>query len=109
MIATAALRIIVGSEIVSHPTKLEQTLKAFRCLDELSPPVTLLFPWFPTPFRIRRFFAGIKLYMLFTEAMRTRRQSGKSQPDILQELLDGDNRRTVDDKLAASVRHLQFC
>ncbi|KIJ32245.1 hypothetical protein M422DRAFT_184762, partial [Sphaerobolus stellatus SS14] len=85
------LRIIAGEEIVGEPRKLEKVLKAFRCLDELTPPVTLLFPWFPTPYRIRRFLAGMSLYNLFSQALATRKGSGISQPDILQTLIDGEN------------------
>ncbi|KAF8588098.1 cytochrome P450 [Ramaria rubella] len=100
LVFLSILRITLGDEIVNYPEKVNQTIDAFQCIDKGSTPDTLLLPWFPTPARLRRLFAGIKLYRLFSEAIKVRRLSGKHQQDILQTILDEEDRR-IDDKQAA--------
>lgn len=103
MILVAVLRFIVGDEVLQDPGKVNEIIEAYRCVDEASTPDSLLLPWLPTPSRLRRLFAGIKLFNISLEAVRLRRKRRKkSLQDVLQTILD-DEEHNVDDKAAARV------
>lgn len=90
----------MGDEILQDPVKLT---KLVNSLDVASTLDTPLFLWVPTPARIQRLFAGIKLYNIMLEAVKARRKRGRLlRPDVLQTILD-DDEHSVDDTTAAKV------
>ncbi|KAF8510379.1 cytochrome P450 [Gautieria morchelliformis] len=92
-------RLAVGNELANDPRKIETVVNTFHRLQKGLTPASLLFPWFPTPARVRSVFAGFTLYRIISKAIKSRRQTGEFHQDILQTLLDETEEQLPDTRI----------
>ncbi|GIZ48001.1 hypothetical protein CKM354_001107600 [Cercospora kikuchii] len=92
MVFQFTMRTVACTEIADDPVKLEQVLKLFEQIDAANTPTQIMYPWVPTPSKLKRLMAGTKLYMMFQKIIDERKASGRQDDDALQFCLDhGDN------------------
>ncbi|PHH68465.1 hypothetical protein CDD82_541 [Ophiocordyceps australis] len=78
-------------DIADDPKLLQESLAAYGRLDSSSG-IDVMFPRLPTPNRLRRMWAGAKLYWTFQKIITDRQTTGRSEPDALQVMMDqGDS------------------
>ena len=95
MIFKFTMRTVACNEIAEDPALLERTMLLFEDLDSTATPISISFPWMPTPAKLQRFYYGAQLYKIFNGVIKAREKSGRRDDDPLQYLLDqGD--KTVD-------------
>ncbi|KAF2456488.1 cytochrome P450 6A1 [Lineolata rhizophorae] len=82
------MRTVGCNDFADDPVLLEKTLALFEYIDKSATSTGILFPWLPTPARIKRDFAGARLYMMFRKVAEERKKLGKRDNDALQFLLD---------------------
>ena len=90
---------MVGIEELAEDTELrERFMHYFEMIDESATPALVMFPRFPWPALIKRYYAGTRLYMMIEDIGKKRRQSGKNPKDVdaLQYLLErGDGMQEI--------------
>ena len=47
-----------------------------------------MFPWLPSPALLKRYWAGTKMYMIFSKIVGNRQKNGIREDDPLQFLID---------------------
>jgi cytochrome P450 len=84
---------LVGAEELAEDSVLRRKFEGyFTMLDDTAGPISAIFPRFPWPSMIKRFYAGIRMYMILDNIVKTRKKTGKKPDDPLQNLLDrGDS------------------
>ena len=86
------MRTVGCNEIADDPTLLAKTLSYFETIEQSGTPAGVLFPWLPTPSKLKRTYAGGRLYMLFQSIVNERKKTGKRDDDSLQFMIDqGDD------------------
>ena len=88
MIFQLTIRVVGCNEIADDPEKLHELLKYYEMLDDSSTPMTVIFPWLPTPAMLKRFYAGVRLYMIFDRVVAERKRQGRTEDDGLGHLLE---------------------
>lgn len=92
MVFKLTMRTVACNEIASDPTSLEKTLLLFEQLEGTSTPLSIMFPWLPTPAKFKRYYYGSQLYMVFKRVVDERKKDNRREDDALQYLLDqGDS------------------
>ena len=69
--------------------------KLYDILDVGTTPTTVLVPWLPTPAMIKKIWATKEIYEIVIKAIKNRENSGISQGDTLQMLLDTGDEKLV--------------
>ena len=69
--------------------------KLYDMVDAGTTPTTVLVPWLPTPAMIKKSWATKEIYEIVITAIRNRENSGISQGDTLQMLLDAGDEKLV--------------
>jgi hypothetical protein len=86
------MRTVGCNEIADDPTLLAQTLAFFEIIEQTGTPARVIFPWLPTLAKLKRTYAGAKLYFLFQRIVNERTKTGTRENDALQFMIDkGDN------------------
>jgi len=86
------MRTVGCKEIAEDPVLLKKTLKYFEVVEQSATASTIIFPWAPSPAKIRRTYAGGRLFMIFKNIVDERKKTGRREDDPLQHLIDlGDN------------------
>lgn len=87
----------VGCNEVANDTELvKETMRLNRIMELVGTPMAIMFPWFPSPGVIRKYYAGTKLYMIFDKVAKARRAEGRKEADAMQVLLDqGDSVKDI--------------
>ena len=67
----------------------------YDILDVGTTPATVLVPWLPTPAMIKKVWATKEIYDIVIKAIENREDSGISQEDTLQMLLDTGDEKLV--------------
>ena len=66
-------------------------LKGNRLADGL-PKISIMFPWVPTPAKLKRMWSGGQLYMILKNVVDERKKEDRRENDALQYLIDqGDS------------------
>ncbi|CAD6267611.1 unnamed protein product [Miscanthus lutarioriparius] len=102
-------RCLLGREIRENMFDEVHTL--FRELNGGMSLASVLFPYAPTPTNRRRDRARAKLSKLFTEIVRSRKSSNRTEGDVLQNLIDSeykDGRPTTEAEVTGLVIMLLF-
>ncbi|XP_066354878.1 obtusifoliol 14-alpha demethylase-like [Miscanthus floridulus] len=102
-------RCLLGREIRENMFDEVHTL--FRELNGGMSLASVLFPYAPTPTNRRRDRARAKLSKLFTEVMRSRKSSNRTEGDVLQNLIDSrykDGRPTTEAEVTGLAIMLLF-
>ncbi|KAJ7081266.1 cytochrome P450, partial [Mycena epipterygia] len=74
--------------IAANPAACNALLKIFHGLDQAATPVTVLFPWFFGPVRMRRFYLMQKFYNTIRDTIDERKREGRNEDDPMQFLID---------------------
>lgn len=69
--------------------------KLYDVLDVGTTPTTVLVPWLPTPAMIKKIWATKEIYDIVIKVIENRENSGISQGDTLQMLLDTGDEKLV--------------
>ena len=86
------VRTVGCNEIADDPALLARTLRYFEIIEQSGTPAGVIFPWLPTPSKLKRTYAGGRLYMLFQHIVNERKKTGKRDDDALQFMIDqGDD------------------
>lgn len=86
LVTLTASRALLGREI--RETMFEEVSKLLHDLDEGMLPISVFFPYLPIPAHKKRDAARIKLADTFTRVLRSRRESGVREPDLLQTFME---------------------
>jgi cytochrome P450 len=86
------IRMVGAEEIAEDPKKLEQTLKYFEMIDQSATAAAVMFPKFPSPAILKRYYAGAKLFMMMENIVKKRAASDEKHDDALQYMLDQGDR-----------------
>ncbi|KAJ8474494.1 hypothetical protein ONZ45_g15927 [Pleurotus djamor] len=81
-----ALRFGTCREFAEDSRLSEEVMKIFH--DLKATPTAPLFPWVPTPRRIKRLLAGGKLYKILGDVIKKRKAEGHREDDPLQVFID---------------------
>ncbi|KAJ7631222.1 cytochrome P450 [Roridomyces roridus] len=88
MVFAISLPLCGCQHLASNPKTVATLINIFDRLDDGATPSALLFPWVPTPARVRRFLAGIQLYRMTKSLVEFERQrSDIDEEDPLQDLI----------------------
>ncbi|KAF9695214.1 hypothetical protein EKO04_006984 [Ascochyta lentis] len=82
------IRLVGAEELAEDPVLRRKFEGYFTMLDETAGPISAMFPRFPWPSMIKRFYAGARMYMILDKIVKERRQTGRKPEDPLQNLLD---------------------
>ncbi len=82
-------RTVGAKEIAESPEMLAKTLHLFEVIEDSVSPSNIIFPWLPTPNRLRKTIAGGRLYFMLDKIVKDRKASGRREDDALQFLIDG--------------------
>ncbi|KAF8177510.1 cytochrome P450 [Mycena galopus ATCC 62051] len=74
--------------IAENPAACNALLKIFHGLDKAATPVTVLFPWFFGPDRMRRFYLMKQFYNIMRDTIDERQREGRNENDPMQFLID---------------------
>ena len=86
LIILTASRTLLGKEVREH--MFGSVADLYHDLDDGMRPISVLFPYLPTPYHRRRDAARAKMSEIFGKIIAARRASGTSEPDMLQVLID---------------------
>ena len=75
-------------EIAEDDIRLRKTLSAFEGIEDAEVGSRLLFPWVPTVGKVKRVYAGARIYTVFKEIVEGRTREGRREEDPLQVLID---------------------
>ncbi|KAL8281305.1 hypothetical protein RQP46_006339 [Phenoliferia psychrophenolica] len=90
------MRVVGCREISEDPVLLEQVLHLFEDVESSSTPTAILFPWFPSPAKIKRTVSATKLYLILQKILDDRKRENRTEDDPLQALIDaGDSPREI--------------
>jgi cytochrome P450 len=90
------IRTVACNEIADNRALLDQTLDLYQQLEAASSPEVIIFPWLPSPSKLKRLWGGGKLYMIFKNIIEKRQKTGHRENDALQYLIDkGDNIKAI--------------
>ena len=86
------MRTVGCNEIANDPRLLAKTLSFFETIQQSATPAGVIFPWLPTPAKLKRTYAGGALYIIFQGIVNERKKTGKREEDALQFMIDqGDD------------------
>ena len=89
------IRSLSCTEISDDPVLVARLKKLYDILDVGTTPTTVLVPWLPTPAMIKKIWATKGIYEIVIKAIKNRENSGISQEDTLQMLLDTGDEKLV--------------
>lgn len=90
------MRTVGCNEIASDPVLLNKTLHLFEIIEKSGTPTGIVFPWLPTPSKLRKFYAGFSLFMIFQKIVNEREKTGRRENDPLQFMIDqGDDMKRI--------------
>ena len=86
------MRTVGCNDIANDPQLLFKTLRQYETIEKSATPTGVIFPWLPTPAKLKRTIAGGSLYMTFRRIVNERKKTGKRDNDALQFMIDqGDD------------------
>lgn len=86
LVFTLAARMTICREFSEDPKKIRSLISIFQRLAAGSDHHSLIFPWFPTPARIRRTVAAMQLHRMISAVMLSRKD--RREDDPLQAMID---------------------
>ncbi|KAK5120820.1 hypothetical protein LTR85_005887 [Meristemomyces frigidus] len=90
------MRTVACKEIADDPALLAKTLKMYEDVEGTGTPLSIMYPWLPTPAKAKRTYAGAQLYVIFKRVVDARNNEDRREEDALQYLMDqGDNIRDI--------------
>jgi sterol 14-demethylase len=96
------------NDIADDPKLLETTLDAYKRLD-VGSATEIMFPWLPTPTKIRKMWAGYTLFSRISNIVKERRRTGKSDNDALQVMIDNGDHEVVISTVSCTTAPPCFC
>jgi hypothetical protein len=86
------MRTVGCNEIANDPRLQAKTLSFFETIERSATPSRVIFPWLPTPAKLKQSYAGGALFMMFQGIVNERKKTGKQEEDALQLMIDhGDD------------------
>ena len=86
------MRTVACVEIADDGGLLARTHALFECLDKTATPLSIMYPWMPTPAKLRRYYYGAQLYVILKNIVDDRKRFNRMEDDALQFLLNqGDS------------------
>ena len=92
MVFKLTMRTVACNEIANDPALLAKTLKLYEDVENTATPISIMFPWIPTPSKFKRMYSGGQLYMIIKRVVEARKKEDRREDDALQYLIDqGDS------------------
>ena len=92
MVFKLTMRTVACNEIADDPVLLARTLSLYEGIEATATPLSIMFPWLPTPAKFRRLYIGSQLYIIFKRVVDDRKKYNRRENDPLQYLIDqGDS------------------
>ena len=92
MVFKLTMRTVACNEIANDSALLERTLKLYEDVEGTATPLSIMYPWLPTPSKFKRLYSGSQLYMIFKRVVDDRKKEDRKEGDALQYLIDqGDS------------------
>ena len=92
MVYRFTMRTIACNEIADDPVLLAKTLHLYEQVEATATPISIMFPWVPTPAKLKRMWSGGQLYMILKNVVDERKKEDRRENDALQYLIDqGDS------------------
>lgn len=89
---TFTIRAVACNDVADSPELTEKILELFEWLDDSDSPMAVVFPWFPSPAKLKKLYIGARLYGIFDGIKRRRIAENRREDDSLQFLMDhGDS------------------
>jgi cytochrome P450 len=88
------IRLVGAKELAEDPILRRKFEGYFTMLDETAGPLSAMFPRFPWPSMIKRFYAGARMYMILDQIVKKRKQLSERVDDPLQNLLERNDSMT---------------
>ncbi|CAG8976008.1 hypothetical protein HYALB_00007535 [Hymenoscyphus albidus] len=82
------IRMVGSDDIANDPELCEKTLQLYHTIENSSTAIAIMYPWFPSPAKIKRTIAAGRLYVLIQKIVDERKKSGHRGDDPLQYLMD---------------------
>lgn len=96
MIYHLTMRTVACNEIANDRPLLDKTLRLFEQVEASSTPEVVMFPWLPSPAKLKRLWGGAQLYFIFKNIIDERAKTGHREEDPLQFLIDkGEDPKSV--------------
>ncbi|KAL1302876.1 hypothetical protein AAFC00_003204 [Neodothiora populina] len=90
------MRTVACKEIAEDPAMLEKTLHLYEEVEKAATPTVVMYPWLPSPAKLKRVWGGAQLYMIFKKIVDDRRSTGHRVDDALQFCMDaGDDIKSI--------------
>ena len=90
------MRTVGCKEIADDEQLMRKVLSLYETIEESSTATGIIFPWLLTPSKIKRTYAGGRLYMIFNNIAKERKKLEKEIDDPLQFLLNkGDDMQKI--------------
>eukprot|EP00894_Picocystis_sp_ML_P002806 jgi/Pico_ML_1/53323/g3892.t1 len=109
LIIMTASRTLLGREVREHLFGRVSLL--FHDLDMGMQPISVINPWLPIPAHKRRDKARVELGKIFAKVIKARRDSGVSEPDVLQAFIDAkykNGRALTDEEITGMLIAVLF-
>ncbi|KIW08112.1 hypothetical protein, variant [Verruconis gallopava] len=89
-------RAVGANEIARDRKLMDTTLSLFEMIEQSAKPYQVIIPWLPSLALVKRFYAGMRMYMIFERLVKARQKGGTREDDPLQYLIDeGDDTKTI--------------
>lgn len=90
------MRTVACNEIAEDPAMLKKTLRLYEEVEKAATPTVVMYPWLPSPAKLKRMWGGAQLYMIFKNIVDVRNKTSRREDDALQFLMDqGDDIRSI--------------
>jgi sterol 14-demethylase len=109
LIILTASRCLMGREVREH--LFDRVADLFHDLDMGMQPISVVFPYLPIAAHRKRDSSRAELAKIFTKIIRARKDSGKSEPDVLQAFIDArykDGRTLTEDQITGMLIAVLF-
>ena len=88
LIRGPSIRTVGSTELANDRALLRQVEQLFTHFEHSSSPYSIIFPFLPTLGKLRKIYAGVRLYLIVNRVVKARKQAEVRQNDPLQYLLD---------------------
>lgn len=86
------MRQVGCNDVADDLGMLRKTLGFFEMIEKTGTPLTVMYSWLPTWGKLKRSYAGMRLYMIFKRVADERRRTGRRDEDAMQYMIDaGDD------------------
>lgn len=88
IVARMICRTVGCNELANNTALRLKYINLFKDLENSVSPMSVMYSWLPVPGKIKRYYAGFRMYLLFKKIVDNRKAEGITEDDALQYLID---------------------